>query len=186
MQAGRAGPAVHTAGPFVRSGPVRLQPARLALPSALNGVRAVMPLPSVTVRIWFAATFSSTSVCAVRPANLQSIDLRRRAEAEVHAQIVLRQIARAGLHLAHLRRAAGRERGRGRRSRCDCSRCPPAGRARRWFPAPPSLRSSSAWPPLLVTQQIEIAVVVDVAGGERRGRRVSTAKPGPDCAADVA
>src|SRR6187455_183326 len=43
---------------------------------------------------------------ALRPADLEAIDLLGGAQADVHAQVVLRQVARSRFHLAHLRRGA--------------------------------------------------------------------------------
>ena len=92
-----------------------------------------MPLPSVTVTIWpaampvehfgrrpFGQRISSRSICL------------RGAEAEVHAQVVLRQVARARLHLAHLRRGADGGAHAGADRAAVAARCRRAGRSRRW------------------------------------------------------
>ena len=97
----------------------------------------------------------------------------------MHAQIALAEVARSGLDLAHLRRAASRERARGRRWRRGCSSCRPARRSTALLPVPPSFRSSSAGPPLFVTSRSRSpSLSMSPAASVRP--TFSAAKPDPD------
>ena len=105
----------------------REQSARTRTPAATPPHRAaLLPLPSRRARIWSAAHVAPLLLEAVRPAHPEPIDLRRLPEAEVRAQVVLRDVAAAAAHLLPLRDAARRAAPRARRSRCGSRACPRA------------------------------------------------------------
>ena len=106
--------------------------------------------------------------------------LRRGAEAEMGAQVVLTQIARARLDVADLRPRSRRRAEPARRSRRCCSPAPRSRTSSAFARFPPSLRSSSAaWPLLVTSRSRSPSLSMSPAASPRP--TFSAAKPGPTC-----
>ena len=119
---------------------------------------------------------------SARPAHIEAVHGRRAAKAEVHAHVVLPEVARPGAHLAD-------KPPRSRPSPSPSPRCRPgcsgalAAVTSSALPerASPSLREQVGRLSVVADQQIQIAVVVDVAGSRALCSPSPAPNPGPDC-----